>query len=111
MDTIWNEFVKAVIPWIAPAVGAIMTFVIAWFGKQAALKKAAVEAARAAENAQLADNAAKKAHATQLLKGTLSGFMTGRNGIDHVIDDHAVPELKRRASLVPKPNPETDETK
>lgn len=112
--TIYNAIVSAFLPYIPTLVGAVVAVVLAWLGwlgKQAVLRKAAVKAAEDAEAAELADNAAKKRHAMGRMNRTLAGKFSTMTNMQAVLEQHAVPEMKRRASMVPKPNPETDDTK
>ena len=118
MDAIWNELVKAVIPWIGPGVSAGMAFLIAWLGTQKHLrtvaKNAAVEAEKQIGPGHGAD---KKKKANELVATTLNKKPWKRKlaavtmtNMETMIEEHGMKEITRRASLVPKPITETDDT-
>ncbi len=112
MEAIWTEIIEAILPWIKPTVAAAFGLLITWLLKRAALIKAAKDAAVEAEKAiGPGQGPQKKRKANDLLKQTWHGKMTTQMNMEAVIQEHGMKEITRRASMVPKPNAEADETK
>lgn len=108
INTLTNAAVQAVLPWIAPGVGALMTLAIGWLGKRAALNKAATQAAEAAEVKHgPGAGDAKKVHARALLKKTMSGKLTTMHGLDAALDRQDFKAIAHKASMAPSP-PDTE---
>lgn len=116
MDALWNAFVaegvKNMPLFFAGCMTLFTTAVAGYKVKQKLLLTAAKDAAVEAEKLiGPGQGPLKKKKANDLLGKTWHGRMTTQMNMQTLIQEHGMKEVDRRASLVPQPNPETDDTK
>jgi len=105
MDAAEAAFWAAVTQWVPLVIAAAATFVIAWFGKQTMLKKAARTAALDAEKSVGTGpglGPRKKVFARETMMGTMSGKFSTVAAIDAAIEDHGMKAVQRASEPPPE---------
>lgn len=103
MDAAEAAFWSAVTQWMPLVIGAIATFVIAWFSKQGILKKAAQSAVMEAEKSKPGPGHGpkKKQLAVDALSKTMPGRVTTRVALGKAVEDKW--KAMDRESKLPSP--------
>ena len=106
MDELWNATVAAVVPQIPIVVAALVAFVVAWLGKNRAVKSNAQTAALAAEKALPGPGQGpkRKIRAVDALSKTMSGRLTTRAALEDAVEGPGMAAVERH-SKAPKPPP------
>lgn len=104
MDELWNATVAAVVPQIPIVVGALVATLVAWLGKNRAVKSNAETAALDAEKALPGPGQGpkRKLLAVKTLSGTLSGKFTSLAALEDAVEEHGMAAITRESEH-PKP--------
>ena len=104
MEALENAFVAAILPHIPILVAAIVATIVAWLGKNRAVKSNAETAALAAEKALPGPGQGpkRKLRAVEDLSKTLSGRFSTRTALEDAVEGHGMAAVVRY-SKTPKP--------
>lgn len=99
MDELKNAFIAAVVPQIPIVVAALVAFVVAWLGKNRAVKASAEAAALDAEKALPGPGHGpkKKLLAVKTLARTLGGRLSTRAALEDAVEEHGMAAVKRHS--------------